>query len=307
MVGALEAVRDRDIARRQIDQAPGNKERRYLARAALLEQQGGIGDARQAADPGADHGAGGATALFGGGMPIGFVERLTRRTHGEDDEIVDLALVLRLHPLIGIEGAVAAVAARNHAGNPAGQIGDVKRLDLSGAAFAVEDALPGRLDATAEWRHHAEARDDNPPHIQHSSSIFAAHNKKPVDRSTTARPARQYHAGASALRVLLEKFYGIADGQNRLRGIVRNFATELFFKCHHELDGIEAVGAEVVDEARGLDHLIGFDTKVFDHDLLNSLANITHRSTSCLFHWTRPQRRYEPSRSLNFHRNRASS
>ena len=24
-------------------------------------------------------------------------------------------------------------------------------------------------DATTEWRHHAEARDDNPPHIHHSS------------------------------------------------------------------------------------------------------------------------------------------
>ena len=97
---------------------------------ALLQQQRGVGDAGQAADAGADQGAGGALVLFGLGMPVGIVERLARRAHREDDEIVDLALVLRLHPLVGIEGAVAAVAARNHAGDLAGEIGDVEGLDL---------------------------------------------------------------------------------------------------------------------------------------------------------------------------------
>src|SRR5882757_6833857 len=110
-------------------------------------------------------------------------------------------------------------------------------------------------------------------------------------RTARQRPVRlrQLRAGRSAFRVLFEKFCRVADGQNRLCGIVGNLATELFFKRHHELDGIEAVGAEVVNEARVVDHFFGFNTKVFDHDLLNSLANLTHRSTSCLFHWTRPQ------------------
>src|SRR5580704_2911025 len=119
---------------------------------------------------------------------------------------------------------------------------------------------------------------------------------------TMPRPVRlcQYRAGASALRVLFEKFCGVADGQNRLRRVVGNLATEFFFKRHHELDGIEAVGAEVVNEARVVDHFFGFDTKVFDHDLLNSLANLTHRSTSCLFPLDPSPRRYEPSWSLNF-------
>src|ERR1700736_5562991 len=44
------------------------------------------------------------------------------------------------------------------------------------------------------------------------------------------RPVRfcQYRAGASALRVLFKEFRGVADGQNRLRGVVGNFATDLF-------------------------------------------------------------------------------
>src|ERR1700688_2004641 len=110
-----------------------------------------------------------------------------------------------------------------------------------------------------------------------------------MDRTTAAPPASSVTRGASAFRVLFKKFCGVADDQNRLGGIVGNLATEFFFKRHHKFDSIEAVGAEVVDEARVVDHLFGFNTKVFDHDLLNPLANLTHRSTSCLFPWTRPQ------------------
>src|SRR3954447_22949619 len=119
-------------------------------------------------------------------MPPGIVKRLTCGAHREDDKIVDLALVLWLHPLIGIEGAVGAVAPRNDAGNSAGQVGNVKAVDLLGAALAIEDARPGRLDAAAQRRHHAQARDDNPPHIQHSSPAFAACKERPLERAKTA-------------------------------------------------------------------------------------------------------------------------
>src|SRR6266436_259645 len=136
-------------------------------------------------------------------------------------------------------------------------------------------------------------------------SSTPAHDWRPTTRNRwTARPRpvrlRQHRAGASAFCVLFEKFCGVADRQNRFRGIVGNFATEFFFKRHHELDGIEAVGAEVVNEARVVDHFFGLNTKVFDHDLLNPLANLTHRSTSCLFPLDPFPRRYEPSWSVNF-------
>src|SRR5882724_12147640 len=144
-----------------------------------------------------------------------------------------------------------------------------------------------------------------------------ARNQGPKTRNRgTAgkRPVRLclYPPGTSAFRVLLEKLRGVADGQNRLGGVIGNFAAELFFKCHHKLDGVETVGAEVVDETCVVDNLVRLDTEMLDNNLLNPLANLTHRSTSCLFHWTRPQeatatlqRRYEPSWSLNFLRYRA--
>src|SRR6266436_1561066 len=136
-------------------------------------------------------------------------------------------------------------------------------------------------------------------------STTPAHDLRPKTRNRWAvrpRPGRlrQHRAGASAFSVLFEKFRGVTDGQNRLRGVIGNFATEFFFKRHHELDGIEAVGAEVINEARVVDHFFGLNTKVFDHDLLNPLANLTHRSTSCLFPLDPSPRRYEPSWSVNF-------
>src|SRR5436190_6313532 len=81
----------------------------------------------------------------------------------------------------------------------------------------------------------------------------------------------------SALCVLLEEFHGITDRENRLGGIVPNLAAELFHERHDELDGIEAIGAEVVDETRGFGHLVGFDAEMLHDNLLHSLGNVTHR------------------------------
>jgi hypothetical protein len=80
-----------------------------------------------------------------------------------------------------------------------------------------------------------------------------------------------------ALCVFLEKFDGIADGEDRLGGIVGNFAPEFFLECHHEFDGVEAVGAEIVDEACRLGHLLGLDAEVFNDDLFDPVGNFTHR------------------------------
>jgi len=90
--------------------------------------------------------------------------------------------------------------------------------------------------------------DDNPPfHMQHSSQNFAAHNKKPVGRSTTARPGFVGHrpAGASAFsRSFFQKFGGqICRRQDCLGGHSSGIFQQpkLFFKLHHELDGIECL------------------------------------------------------------------
>src|SRR6185369_14008124 len=124
------------------------------------------------------------------------------------------------------------------------------------------------------------------------------------------RPVRLclYPPGTSAFRVLLEKLRGVADGQNRFGGVIGNLAAELFFKCHHKIDGVETVGAAVVDETCVVNNLVGFNTEVFDHNLLNPLANLTHLQPRACSNGPDPktlQIRYELSWSLNFLRYRA--
>ena len=105
-------------------------------------------------------------------MPVGVIERLFRGGHGKEDEVVDLALFLRLHPLIGIEAAVRAVSARNLAGDLAGKIGDFESLDPSDPALSCEQPLPRRLDPAGERRHHAKTSDDDASHHQRSAQTL---------------------------------------------------------------------------------------------------------------------------------------
>src|ERR1700733_7405585 len=93
--------------------------------------------------------------------------------------------------------------------------------------------------------------------------------------ATSPCPCKQ--APPSALCVLFKGFYGIADGQNGLGGIVGNLAAKFLFEGHDELDRVETVGAEIVDETGVLRHLVGLDAEMLNDDLLNPLANITNR------------------------------
>ena len=51
---------------------------------------------------------------------------------------------------------------------------------------------------------------------------------------------------------------------------------ELLLERHDELDGVEAVGSEVVDEARILGDLVGLNPEMLHHDLLHALRDIAH-------------------------------
>jgi hypothetical protein len=84
--------------------------------------------------------------------------------HRIDDEGIDLALLLGLHPLIGIEGAVGTVARWNLAADPAGKIGCLKARELVGATLAIEDPRPCLFDSAGKRSDHAETRNDNPTH-----------------------------------------------------------------------------------------------------------------------------------------------
>ena len=97
-------------------------------------------------------------------MPVSVVKRLRRCAHGKNDEIVDLALLFRLHPFVGVEGTLRAVAAWNLAGNLAGNVGYIEILDVPDAALAGQQPLPGPLDPAGERHHHAKTCDNDASH-----------------------------------------------------------------------------------------------------------------------------------------------
>ena len=178
VVGALEAELDGDEAGSKIDDASRHEERRDPARALFAQRDRRVGDALDAADAGADQNAGPGLILVALRFPGCVVERLARRAHAENDELVDLALIFRLHPLIGIIGAVGAIAARNAAGDLAGNIGNVERVDPLCAALTLEQTFPGMLGAAPERRQHSHAGD-------HDTS----HSRAPTGKSDAPTPA----------------------------------------------------------------------------------------------------------------------
>jgi hypothetical protein len=148
-------------------------------------------------------------------MP-GILERLGRCAHREDDEVVDLALLLRLHPLIGIEAAVGAVAARDLTGDLGREIGNLECLDPARAALALDQALPRRIDAARQRGDHSESCDDHTPHRrfldqgQHYSPLTLQRAK--IINSQINFQCCAAKAGTSAFRVLFEELDGIAHG-----------------------------------------------------------------------------------------------
>jgi hypothetical protein len=117
-------------------------------------------------------------------VPASVVERLARRAHGKHNEIVDLALLLRLHPLIRIETAVGAVTARNLHRDFARNIGDVEVVDLTRTAFARKQPLPRRFDAAAERRQDPQSGYD---HASHSWPSARPTRPGPVASSRAGR------------------------------------------------------------------------------------------------------------------------
>ena len=134
---------------------PGNEERTDAARALLLQQDGRLGDAVQTADARADQNAGALLLVRRIGLPAGVLQSLIGGRHREDDEVIDLALLLRLHPIVGIELAFGQGAARNEATDLAGKIAYIELLDAPGAAFALQQPRPTGFHAAPQGRYEA--------------------------------------------------------------------------------------------------------------------------------------------------------
>jgi hypothetical protein len=70
----------------------------------------------------------------------------------------------------------------------------------------------------------------------------------------------------------------VLDGDDFFGGVVGNLASEFFFECHHELDGVEAVGAQIVNETGIIRNFGLIDAQVLYDDLLYPLGDIAHHT-----------------------------
>ena len=126
----------RDVAARQIDEATGNEEGRHPPRTLLLQQDRRVGDPREAAYARADQNPRTLLRFRSVELQARIGDRLVGRSDGIDDEIIDLALLLRLHPVVRIELALGLGATRNEIGDLAGDVGNFKFLDAPGTVLA---------------------------------------------------------------------------------------------------------------------------------------------------------------------------
>src|SRR5690606_40945370 len=86
-------------------------------------------------------------------------------------------------------------------------------------------------------------------------------------------------------RVLADEINRILDGNDLLGRIVRDLDPELLLERHHQLDGVEAVGAQIVDEAGPLGDLGLVDPEMLDDNLLNTLGNVAHGRATFAMGW----------------------
>ncbi len=150
VVRTAQLVADRDMAGGEIDEATGNEEGRQAARTLVAQRVAAFDDAIEAADAGADENTGGALVVIRLRMPVGIGQRHFGSGNGIDDIGIDLALLLGLHPLVDIVGAVGAVADRNAAGDLGGQVFHFEFGNAAGAVSTGQQALPCDFRATTK-------------------------------------------------------------------------------------------------------------------------------------------------------------
>src|SRR5215471_19244122 len=74
--------------------------------------------------------------------------------------------------------------------------------------------------------------------------------------------------------VLIDIVVRVAHALDLLRVLVGNFDSELFFKAHDQLDGVERIGAQVINESRVGCYFILIHAELIDDNLFYFLLNL---------------------------------
>ncbi len=102
-------------------------------------------------------------------------------------------------------------------------------------------------------------------------------DKKPDKKKGGAlrhRPVIQ--SSKTRLLGFFDELYGIAESLDRFRSVIGDFDAEFLFERHHELNGIKAVCAQIVDERGAFNDFVFFNTKVLYYNLTNTICDVAH-------------------------------
>ena len=164
MVRAFQAMTDRNPARGKIDDRAWNEKRRNTTRPFFKQGHGRLINGANTANAGTNHNTGTVPLILGRWRPAGISQRLRGGSKTEENELIGLFLILFVHPVIGIESAIASIAARNLARNLRTEIRHVKATYLYSTVTASIQPRPRCLNAVPQWGNHAHTRYDNTPH-----------------------------------------------------------------------------------------------------------------------------------------------
>ena len=136
----------------------------------------------------------------------------------------------------------------------------------------LDQALPDWPRPDPQRGDETDAGDDNSSHARDAASLADRHGR-----------------AAALFAMRFDEVDRVLHGHDLLGGVVGDLAAELLLERHHQLDRVQAVGAEIVDEAGRLGDLGLIDAKMLDHNLFNSIGDIAHRSIPrvmyCLADW----------------------
>src|SRR5688500_12492755 len=107
-----------------------------------------------------------------------------------------------------------------------------------------------------------------------SATVFPIGLTIPSPVTTTLR--RFTSADSLGVGAILDVVDGLLDGGDLLGLSVRDLGVELLFERHHELDGVERVGAQVVDEGRFVLDLGLVHAELLGNDFSDPLLGVFH-------------------------------
>ena len=152
------------MAARKINKPPRNEKRRDAARTFFLQKDRGVGDTGKAANAGADQDAGALLRFRRFEFQARVCNRLVGSRDGINDEVVDLALLFRLHPIVGIKFAVGGGTTRNEVRDLACDVGNFEFFDAPGATLSGEQIGPCGFDTAADGSDETHSCDDDTAH-----------------------------------------------------------------------------------------------------------------------------------------------